>query len=101
MLLSEACTAYMEAKSKKLRQTTLDGYVSGLRCHVLPMWGGRELESIRRREVQEWADGFELPTNGSNVYVAQMLVTHGGVIYSRGKGGGDWDIWKVIKRDAL
>ena len=33
MLLSDACSAYMEAKSKKLRQTTLDGYVSGLRCH--------------------------------------------------------------------
>ena len=29
MLLSDACSAYMEAKSKKLRQTTLDGYVSG------------------------------------------------------------------------
>lgn len=61
MLLSEACRAYMEAKSRRLRQTTLDGYVSGLRCHVLPMWGARELESIRRREVQEWVDGFELP----------------------------------------
>ena len=61
MLLSDACYAYMEAKSKKLRRTTLDGYVSGLRCHVLPEWGGRELESIRRREVQEWVDGFELP----------------------------------------
>lgn len=61
MLMSDACSAYMEAKSKRLRQTTLDGYVSGLRCHVLPMWGARELESIRRREVQEWVDGFELP----------------------------------------
>ena len=61
MLLSDACYAYMEAKSKRLRQTTLDSYVSGLRCHVLPEWGGRELESIRRREVQEWVDGFELP----------------------------------------
>ena len=61
MLLSDACSAYMESKSKKLRQTTLDGYVSGLRCHVLPEWGGRELGSIRRREVQEWVDGFELP----------------------------------------
>ena len=61
MLLSEACSTYMEAKSRKLRQTTLDGYVSGLRCHVLPMWGDRELESIRRREVQEWVDGFDLP----------------------------------------
>ncbi|MFR3450389.1 MAG: pyocin knob domain-containing protein [Collinsella sp.] len=51
--------------------------------------------------VTDWANVIVVPTNGSNVYVAQMLVTHGGVIYSRGKGGGDWDIWKVIKRDAL
>ncbi len=61
VLISEACSAYMEAKSKRLRQTTLDGYVSGLRCHVLPMWGGRELESIRRREVQEWVDSIPTP----------------------------------------
>lgn len=61
MLLSEACSAYMEAKSKKLRQTTLDGYVSGLRRHVLPTWGVREMASIRRWEVQEWVDGFSRP----------------------------------------
>ena len=51
--------------------------------------------------VTDWVDVIVAPTNGSNVYVAQILVTHGGVIYSRGKDGGSWDIWKVIKRDAL
>lgn len=51
--------------------------------------------------VTDWANVIVVPTNGSAVYVAQILVTHGGVIYSRSKGGGDWDIWKVIKRDAL
>ena len=61
MLLSDACYAYMEAKSKRLRRTTLEGYASGLRCHVLPAWGGRELESIRRREVQEWVDSIPTP----------------------------------------
>ena len=40
---------------------TLDGYVSGLRCHVLPKWGTRELESIKRREVQEWVDSIPTP----------------------------------------
>lgn len=53
MNVYEVCESYMEAKSKKLRQNTLDGYVSALRCHVMPMWSERELESIRRREVQE------------------------------------------------
>ena len=51
--------------------------------------------------VTDWANVIVIPTNGSNVYVAQILVTHAGVIYSRGKGGGSWDIWKIIKRDAL
>lgn len=49
--------------------------------------------------VTDWANVIVVPTNGSSVYVAQILVTHGGVIYSRGKGGGSWDIWKVLKRD--
>ena len=51
--------------------------------------------------VTDWANVIVVPTNGSNVYVAQILVTHGGVIYSRGKGGRSWDIWKVLKRDPL
>ena len=28
--------------------------------------------------VTDWANVFVVPTNGSNVYVAQILVTHGG-----------------------
>lgn len=51
--------------------------------------------------VTDWANVIVVPTNGSNVYVAQILVTHGGVIYSRGKGGESWDIWKVLKRDPV
>lgn len=55
------CERYLEAKGRKCRQNTLDGYVSGLRCHVLPKWGARELESIKRREVQEWVDSIPTP----------------------------------------
>lgn len=55
------CERYLEAKGKKCRMNTLDGYVSGLRCHVLPKWGTRELESIKRREVQEWVDSIPTP----------------------------------------
>lgn len=55
------CERYLEAKGRKCRQNTLDGYVSGLRCHVLPKWGTRELESIKRREVQEWVDSIPTP----------------------------------------
>lgn len=55
------CERYLEAKGRKCRMNTLDGYVSGLRCHVLPKWGARELESIKRREVQEWVDSIPTP----------------------------------------
>lgn len=55
------CERYLEAKGRKCRMNTLDGYVSGLRCHVLPRWGTRELESIKRREVQEWVDSIPTP----------------------------------------
>lgn len=60
-MFSACCAAYMEAKSRKCRQNTLDGYVSGLRCHVLPKWGDREVESIRRKEVQAWVETIATP----------------------------------------
>ncbi len=37
MLFSEAAELYMSDKSKRLRGTTLEGYESALRCHLLPM----------------------------------------------------------------
>ena len=60
MLFSEAATEYMADKRKRLRATTLEGYESALRCHVLPAWGGREVESITYEELQAWADRFEM-----------------------------------------
>ena len=55
------CEQYLAAKSKKCRQNTLDGYVSAIRCHVLPKWGGRELAGIRRKEVQDSGQQAEQP----------------------------------------
>ena len=36
MLFETAAAEYMADKSKRLRATTLEGYKSALRCHVLP-----------------------------------------------------------------
>ena len=36
MNISHVCEEYISAKSRKCRQNTLDGYISALRCHVLP-----------------------------------------------------------------
>lgn len=60
MLFSKAVTEYMADKCKRLRATTLEGYESALRCHVLPAWGGREVESITYEELQAWVDRFEV-----------------------------------------
>lgn len=61
MLFSEAATMYMSDKAKRLRGTTIEGYESALRCHLLPMWGAREVEEITFEELQAWVDGFEKP----------------------------------------
>lgn len=46
MLFSEAATEYMADKRKRLRATTVEGYESATRCHLLPRWGEREIETI-------------------------------------------------------
>ena len=56
MLFSEAATEYMAERRKRLLATTLEGYESALRCHVLPAWGDREVESITYEELQAWVD---------------------------------------------
>ena len=61
MLFSEAATMYMSDKSKRLRGTTLEGYESALRCHLLPMWGAWHVEEITFEELQAWVDGFAKP----------------------------------------
>ena len=62
MLFDEAVFNYIEAKSegrKKVRPNTLEGYLSAIKCHLMPRWRGREVEGITCDELQEWVDGFE------------------------------------------
>lgn len=68
MLFSEAATEYMADKRKRLRATTLEGYESAIRCHLLPAWGGREMETITFEEMQEWVDSFVLPGAAEKAY---------------------------------
>lgn len=68
MLFSEAAAEYMADKRKRLRATTLEGYESAIRCHLLPAWGGREMETITFEEMQEWVDSFALPGAAENAY---------------------------------
>lgn len=68
MMFSDAAAEYMADKGKRLRATTLEGYRSAIRCHLMPMWGGREIESISFEEVQDWVDGFDLPGAAEKAY---------------------------------
>jgi len=64
MLFDECCYLYIEDKSegrKPVRPNTLEGYLSAIRCHLMPMWSGREMESISAGEMQAWVDSFERP----------------------------------------
>lgn len=71
MNVAATCDLYITAKTAKCRQNTLDGYISAIRCHVLPKWGERELTDIRRKEVQEWVDS--IPTAGAATKALKML----------------------------
>lgn len=68
MLFSDAAAEYMTDKQKRLRATTLEGYRSAIRCHLMPQWGEREIESINFEEVQDWVDSFDLPGAAEKAY---------------------------------
>lgn len=68
VLFSDAATEYMADKGKRLRATTLEGYRSAIRCHLMPMWGEREVETISFEEVQDWVDSFDLPGAAEKAY---------------------------------
>lgn len=61
MKLKEAAALYVAEKRERRRESTVEGYASALRCHVLPRWGECRIEDIDPADIQEWVDGFEKP----------------------------------------
>lgn len=68
MLVSTAVVMYMDEKRARLRATTIEGYESALRRHVLPRWGSMDVERIDPDDVQRWVDGFELAGAAEKAY---------------------------------
>lgn len=68
MLVSTAVVMYMDEKRARLRATTIEGYESALRRHVLPRWGSVDIERIDPDDVQRWVDGFELAGAAEKAY---------------------------------
>ena len=63
MLFEQAVYEYVNDKQfgrKAVRPNTLEGYLSAIKCHLMPQWSGRDLESITCEELQAWVDTFEL-----------------------------------------
>ena len=52
---------YYPEKSAKRRASTVAGYDSSVRLHVLPRWGCFEIEDIDPDDVQDWVDSFDKP----------------------------------------
>lgn len=87
MLFSTAVTEYMADKGKRLRATTLEGYRSAIRCHLMPMWGGREIETISFEEVQDWVDSFDLPGAAEKAYKTFRRFTVGSCAATSSESG--------------
>lgn len=68
MLFEDACARYLESKRARLRATTMEGYESAVRRHLLPRWSGTDLEAIAPEDIQAWVDGFELAGAAEKAY---------------------------------
>lgn len=68
MLFEEAAERYMDNKRKRLRDCTLEGYASALRCHLHQRCDGVELESISPEDMQAWVDRFELAGSADKAF---------------------------------
>lgn len=68
MRLEDVAALYMEEKARRLRASTLEGYESALRLHVLPRFGGAELSELTFEEVQAWVDSLPLPGQAGKAY---------------------------------
>ncbi|HIS39966.1 MAG TPA: site-specific integrase [Candidatus Aphodovivens avistercoris] len=68
MTIAEIADLYLTDKRRTRRESTVEGYASALRLHVLPRWGGMALEEIDPDSVQDWVASFELPGAAEKAY---------------------------------
>lgn len=74
MLFDDAVRAYLDDKARRLRGNTIEGYVSALRCHVMPEFSGVELESVTHEDVQRWVDSIGLYDSDEDRYVWRQQI---------------------------
>lgn len=59
---------YLPDKKAKRAASTISGYDSSVRLHVLPRWGAYDIEEIDPDEMQEWVDSFDRPGAAEKAY---------------------------------
>lgn len=59
---------YLPEKTQKRAASTIAGYDSSMRLHVLPRWGECEIEDICPDDLQEWVDSFEKAGAGEKAF---------------------------------
>lgn len=68
MLFEDAVERYLEEKAGRLRMTTMEGYESAIRRHLMPRWKGVELEDIDPDGLQAWVDSIPTPGAAEKAY---------------------------------
>ena len=59
MTFEEIAAAYIAEKRRVRRESTVEGYESSIRLHILPRWGGVALNAIDPDELQAWVLSFD------------------------------------------
>lgn len=68
MNIAEIAAAYLSDKRRTRRASTVEGYESALRVHVLPRWGACEVGGIDPDDLQDWVLSFERPGAAEKAY---------------------------------
>ena len=68
MNISQIASKYLAEKRRVRRESTVEGYESALRIHVLPRWGSMEVGDIQPEAIQEWVLGFDRPGAAEKAY---------------------------------
>lgn len=77
--IGDLAAAWLESKQPPmLRPASFQPLVTSWNAHVAPVWGGRELSSIRKSEVQAWVSA--MATRRSRSVVMRALGVLAGII---------------------
>lgn len=68
MNIAEIAAEYIAEKRRVRRESTVEGYESALRIHVLPRWGSMTVDEIDPDDIQAWVLSFELPGAAEKAY---------------------------------